>query len=591
MKFSVLIAERFKKILFLSLIAAITGLIVYGLAWSIHARHRSKEFILSHLKEVIIAGVHSQSTFNIDGELNRVVDTWSKTQEFPLRADVYIDGKHWAHGGPMQPFGIFSISEGHSETLATGQKLTLDINMDLTGPVLRLLTALIIFIGFFILIYLSLRKGLLKTVEEISNPLEERVNRLSVASQNLSNHAKKGFVTQETQITELLNLDNSLNTLFNRINSLESEIAEQKYSEGQLQMAKQVTHALNGTLSAFSLYVDQTKSTDTIDRNFLNGIIQQIKSISSDLIESRKTDSGFTPDQNFNLFKSVDNVVEQKSKEITKLATKNIEIKLSGKQEQLLISGSKAKFELALINLITNSIEAIENKGAITIEIEQHSNRVTIQVNDDGCGIPSATLPLLMKEGATFGKENGHGLGLYHVKSIIEEIQGTISISSTEKFGTQIKIEVPLITEVSRTNEIVLFPKQQLIIVDDEKCIHDAWDILLKDFSDKIHITHLYSDSELENWIIKNSHDPFASRLFLFDYDLKSHTTGLNLIEKYQLMFESYLVTGMADDVEVIKESKKLKVKTIPKYELANLHLRFDENFFSSCKLSFLETT
>ncbi len=168
MKFSALIVERSRKILFLSFVAAVVGITVYGIIWNLHTRESSKEFILSHLKEVIVAEVHSQNTFNIDGELNRIVDSWSKTQEFPLRVDVYIDGKHWAHGGPMRPFEFPSASDSHSEKLATGQVLSFDVNMDLTGPIVRLLAALLIFIGFFVAVYFSLKKGLTKAVEELT---------------------------------------------------------------------------------------------------------------------------------------------------------------------------------------------------------------------------------------------------------------------------------------------------------------------------------------------------------------------------------------------------------------------------------------
>ena len=48
---------------------------------------------------------------------------------------------------------------------------------------------------------------------------------------------------------------------------------------------------------------------------------------------------------------------------------------------------------------------------------------------------------MLMKEGATFGKEGGHGFGLFHVKSIVDELHGSIAISSIEGTGTQIKID------------------------------------------------------------------------------------------------------------------------------------------------------
>ncbi len=592
MKFSTLLAERVRKILFLSLCAAVVGLTVYGVAWSLHTRERSKEFILSHLKEVIVAGVDSQNTFNIDGELNRIVDSWSKTQEFPVRVDVYMDGKHWAHGGPMQSFGMFSATEQHKEILATGQKLVLNIDMDLGWPIFRLLGALAVFTGFFIAVYISLKKGLSKVVDEISKPLEDRVSNLGEASQNLSRHAKNGFYSTETQIHELRRLDDSLNTLFHRISSLEHEISEKKYSEGQFEMAKQVTHALNGSLSALSLYVDQAQSTESIDKKFLKGVVQQIRTISSDLSPTRRDNiSSVSSTKTFDLVKSAKSVVDQKNKEVEQIKAMKIKITFDdGEIGSLELLGSKAKFELALMNLITNSVESIESEGIIGVSVKCHCDIATIKINDNGCGVPKEILPLLMKEGATFGKDQGHGEGLFHVKTIIEEFHGIISISSEAGFGTEIKLEFPVASAKVQKNEIVLFQDQQFIIVDDDACIHQTWDIILNNFSDKIDIIHLHSDSEFENWIGKNKSDRFASRLFIFDYNLHGSITGLNLIEKYQLMFESYLVTGMASDARVIAESKRLKVKTISKDELPNLQFRLEKSVSSSIPC-FLELT
>ena len=592
MKFSALIVERSRKILFLSFVAAVVGITLSGIIWNLHTRESSKEFILSHLKEVIVAEVHSQNTFNIDGELNRIVDSWSKTQEFPLRVDVYIDGKHWAHGGPMRPFGFPSASDSHSEKLATGQVLSFDVNMDLTGPIVRLLAALMVFIGFFVAVYFSLKKGLTKAVEEISTPLEDRVSRLSAASKNLLSHAKKGFVTTDTQVRELQNLDQSLSTLFDRINSLETEISDKKYHEGQFQMAKQVTHALNGTLSAFSLYIDQAKPTDSVDRDFLKGIVQQISSISGDLIGDKTPNDWTQVSKTFDLIPLVSRILDQKAIEVQRLATKKVYFQLTDfSSKSVSVVGSKAKLELALVNLITNAIEAIKSEGTISVSVEQKDERAVITIADTGCGIPAKVLPMLMREGATFGKEDGHGFGLFHVKSIVDELHGSIALSSTEGEGTQLKIEIPAVQVTSQSNEIVLFEGQELVIVDDEECIHLSWNILIGSSASKMKVTHVYSNAEFEKWIQENNKDSFSSRLFLFDYDLKGKLSGLELIEKYQLMFESHLITGMANDEHVKNESKRLKVKTISKDELPNLHLRFEKNIFSSQSARFLEAT
>ena len=177
------------------------------------------------------------------------------------------------------------------------------------------------------------------------------------------------------------------------------------------------------------------------------------------------------------------------------------------------------------------------------------------------------------------------------MKSIVDELHGSISISSIEGMGTEIKIEIPAAPTSALLNEIILFDGQELVIVDDEECIHLSWDILIGSKASQMKVTHIYSDAEFEKWIQENNKDSFSSRLFLFDYDLRGKLTGLELIEKYQLMFESHLITGMANDEHVKKESRRLKVKIISKGELPNLHLRFEKNIFSPQTARFLEAT
>jgi len=592
-KFSILLEQRLKKILLLSLSTAVIGLAVYGIVWNLHTRERSKEFILSHLNEVIIAQVNSQNTFNIDGELNRIVNSWSKTQEFPLRVDVYLDGKHWAHGGPMKAFGVLYASESHLESLSSGQKLAFDISMDLSGPIFRFFIVLSIFIGFFVAVYFSLKKGLSTAIEEISKPLEERISNLSVASENLSNHAKNGFLTNDSHILELQKLDQSLYTLFTRISLLESEISEKKYSEGQFQMARQVTHALSGAMSSLSLYIDQAKSMDTMDKKFLKSISEQIKSVSSDLMGSKNKITSELSKEEFNLKDSLKNIVEQKTQELQRYSHKEITLHLFDSiEDNLIVTASKAKFERALINLITNSIEAISGKGIIDVIIFEKDGFATVTVRDTGCGIPEEILPQLMNEGATFGKENGNGLGLYHTKLIIEEeFSGKLRIASLPGQGTRVNFKVPVKKNQSKKEDIVLFNNQEFIIVDDDKLIHQAWDIKLASLANKIKVIHIYSVDEFEKWFLKNNKSTFSSRLFIFDYDLKGSMSGLDLIAHHQLMFESVLVTGMAKENKIIEEVKKLKVKIIPKDELANLKISLVENDFSPNDTHLLEVT
>jgi signal transduction histidine kinase len=103
----------------------------------------------------------------------------------------------------------------------------------------------------------------------------------------------------------------------------------------------------------------------------------------------------------------------------------------------------KRLFTVAMINLILNAIQAVNNKGTIEITIEENKDTVIIQVKDSGIGISSENLDKIFEPLFTT-KLSGTGLGLVGVKSIIESHQGKISVTSPPTVFT---ISLPKIIE------------------------------------------------------------------------------------------------------------------------------------------------
>lgn len=94
-------------------------------------------------------------------------------------------------------------------------------------------------------------------------------------------------------------------------------------------------------------------------------------------------------------------------------------------------------------NLITNSIDAIPDGGVINVSMQSDRNCLEILISDNGCGIPTEQLPNLFEKGATYGKKEGTGLGLYFCRSAIEAWGGTIHLVSSPGKGTTVKIRLP----------------------------------------------------------------------------------------------------------------------------------------------------
>jgi signal transduction histidine kinase len=87
------------------------------------------------------------------------------------------------------------------------------------------------------------------------------------------------------------------------------------------------------------------------------------------------------------------------------------------------------KLQIVLMNLITNSIEALSGKGTITITSDSTTNANIIEVMDDGPGIQPEHLTRVFDSLFTT-KSTGTGLGLSYCKSVVEQHGGSITITT-----------------------------------------------------------------------------------------------------------------------------------------------------------------
>lgn len=103
------------------------------------------------------------------------------------------------------------------------------------------------------------------------------------------------------------------------------------------------------------------------------------------------------------------------------------------------------KLLLVFENLIFNALHATPKDGSITITAKKVHNMVNITVDDTGCGISEAELPFIFKRFyvGEHNKTSGSGLGLYIVKTVLEEAGGRISATSQIGSGTSFLLEIP----------------------------------------------------------------------------------------------------------------------------------------------------
>ncbi len=110
-----------------------------------------------------------------------------------------------------------------------------------------------------------------------------------------------------------------------------------------------------------------------------------------------------------------------------RLKNHDIELRLKN-TAKMYVSGHKGQFEQAIINLISNSFDAIENLSEKWIEISATTDgdNVKIFVKDSGVEIPADVRSKMLDTFFTTKKNKGSGLGLSLVKSIAQKHGGDL---------------------------------------------------------------------------------------------------------------------------------------------------------------------
>jgi signal transduction histidine kinase len=100
--------------------------------------------------------------------------------------------------------------------------------------------------------------------------------------------------------------------------------------------------------------------------------------------------------------------------------------------------------EQVFVNILLNAVEAIKDKGVITISSQMVPNQLhgKIEIADNGCGIPPENLGKIF-EPFFSTKTKGTGLGLAVSYGIVQNHQGTIQVLRQPEGGTRFIVKIP----------------------------------------------------------------------------------------------------------------------------------------------------
>lgn len=260
----------------------------------------------------------------------------------------------------------------------------------------------------------------------------------------------------EKQLKELnQNLEQRVRQETDKRHRQEQIIIQKSKLESLGQMAAGIAHEINQPVGLIKIAAqnlfhkfDQNKITPQylqeksafINENItrINQIIEHIRLFSRDQKETN---------QRFDVEQTIHNALSLIQ---TQCRNHNIDICCELQTGKFLTLGNKYRLEQVILNLLANARDALAEKfdefddaKKITIRLFAETEKIIIEVEDNGCGLEAEFLPNVFDPFFTTKEESkGTGLGLSICYGIISEMNGSISLRSSKGEFTVARIEL-----------------------------------------------------------------------------------------------------------------------------------------------------
>ncbi len=252
-----------------------------------------------------------------------------------------------------------------------------------------------------------------------------------------------------TRRDELGKLEQTFNEMIDEISQKREELIKYEKELAWKEMAKQVAHEIKNPLTPIKLAVqhlqqafkDKADNFDDILKKAVSMITEQVETLTR--IASEFSNFGRLPSRKLEKYE-----VNEILKEAIHLFEQynNVNFKFNSFAPELRVNADKEELRRAFINIIRNSIQAMNEKGSVSIFVEQVDENVQINIHDTGQGISDEIQNKIFEPNFST-KTDGMGLGLAIVKKTIDDLGGAISFTTDKDTGTTFIITIPLVTD------------------------------------------------------------------------------------------------------------------------------------------------
>ncbi|MEE4313627.1 MAG: HAMP domain-containing sensor histidine kinase [Desulfofustis sp.] len=265
--------------------------------------------------------------------------------------------------------------------------------------------------------------------------------------------ATEQIATGRFQQIEVLDTQDEMQQVMEALNTMASELQHRQDQLVQSQklssigtltagIAHQLNNPLNNIATSCQIAIDEFASGDAdLLRRMLKNIDQETlraRDVVQGLLEfSRAREFTVRPES---LAAVVNRSVQLVHSQVPATISVTVEV-----PEDLVVTMDAQRIQEVFINMIFNSVQAIDGSGTIRIAAALDREQVVIEVSDDGSGIPAEIQDRLFDPFYSTKEEGqGTGLGLSIAYGIIQKHGGQISVQSAPGQGATFFIRLPV---------------------------------------------------------------------------------------------------------------------------------------------------
>jgi len=202
------------------------------------------------------------------------------------------------------------------------------------------------------------------------------------------------------------------------------------------QLAAAIAHEVRNPLTSIKGFLQLLQAGINRKEEYYNIMIdeiEKIETITTELLSISK------PNTENRQMESLDDMIKEVVFLLEPQANKiDIDIKLEHLTNEFIFC-DRSQIKQVLINIIKNAIEAMDTGGTITIYTEKKQSGITVNIADEGPGVPEE---IIQKLGEPFltTKKNGTGLGLMITKQLLERHEASLHIKQNSDKGSTFQL-------------------------------------------------------------------------------------------------------------------------------------------------------